>query len=527
MRSILVVWLLWTTLAIAIGLFAGCSSGSGGDGGGSRSRRIEGGGPALMQRVFNATVQSFDGTVIAFTVFQPALAQGIPAPLILHSHGFGGSRIRDLNNPSPLDQLTSGNVVVTALRRAWNAGYFVISFDERGFGESGGTVQLLDPNFEGRDIQAVLDWAEANLRPHLGFRGGDPVVGALGASYGGGFQLIGAAVDPRFDAIVPTATWNDLRYSLNPGNVPKSLWLDILATIGLLGSQGRLDPFLVEAFLQAQVTGIVPQSALDRLFNNSLQSFCAGNRPDGRGIPRVDALLVQGVTDTLFNMNEAVRNRDCLASRDNDVRLLVQRTGHLLPLLQVAENQFGFGTDPTVRCGNHVFETAQFMLDFLDEKLLGVPPPVEIPRICIVLDDTHGLVPNRVPVGGQRFAVAPTPLTTGPVPELVLEILRDLPLDTLLAILAPLGDNVINLVLGVISGLQNPSALIAVLPQVLNVLPPELLNELTTAGRFVPFFVAQESRPLAGIPIARIDFTGAVEQDPIVFLGLGRQTAGG
>ncbi len=39
---------------------------------------------------------------------------------------------------------------------------------------------------------------------------GDPRIGMVGASYGGGIQLVAAATDPRIDAIVPTIAWNTL-----------------------------------------------------------------------------------------------------------------------------------------------------------------------------------------------------------------------------------------------------------------------------------------------------------------------------
>ena len=85
-------------------------------------------------------------------------------------------------------------------------GYFVATFDQRGFGESGGRANVQDPQIEGRDIKTLLDWAEGALTPHLAYLRGDPLVGGIGLSYGGGFQLIGAAVDPRFDALVPMIT---------------------------------------------------------------------------------------------------------------------------------------------------------------------------------------------------------------------------------------------------------------------------------------------------------------------------------
>ena len=38
------------------------------------------------------------------------------------------------------------------------AGYNVLTWDPRGFGGSGGTVQVDDPDFEGRDAQALIDF---------------------------------------------------------------------------------------------------------------------------------------------------------------------------------------------------------------------------------------------------------------------------------------------------------------------------------------------------------------------------------
>jgi len=103
-----------------------------------------------------------------------------------------------------------------------------MTFDQRGFGDSGGQANVQDPEIEGRDIQTLLDWAESTLSPHLAYLRGDPLVGGLGVSYGGGFQLVGASVDPRFDALVPVITWHDLSYSLSADQVPKTLWLSVL-----------------------------------------------------------------------------------------------------------------------------------------------------------------------------------------------------------------------------------------------------------------------------------------------------------
>ncbi len=60
---------------------------------------------------------------ICFTLFKPAGAsRRHKVPMILHSHGWGGSRTTD----------------PAAFQRWLDAKYGVLSFDQRGFGERGG-----------------------------------------------------------------------------------------------------------------------------------------------------------------------------------------------------------------------------------------------------------------------------------------------------------------------------------------------------------------------------------------------------
>ncbi|WP_420466722.1 CocE/NonD family hydrolase [Panacagrimonas sp.] len=259
--------------------------------------------------IFDGTIPAPDGRVIGITVYQPALAADEAAPLVLHGHGFGLARARNFEGGNPLGNFLSADVTGDAATAAWNAGYYVISFDQRGFGQSSGPVTVMDPDVDGRNISAIIDWAETTL-PHLARSGGDPLVGAVGLSYGGGFQLIGSSVDARFDAIVPTATWNDLRYSLAPAGVPKTIWLDILF-VGAAPAAFQFVPFVYTAYLQATL-GTVSAETLAQFERRSLASFCAGNRADGRGAPAVDAFFVQGSNDVLFNFNEAADNLACL-----------------------------------------------------------------------------------------------------------------------------------------------------------------------------------------------------------------------
>jgi hypothetical protein len=48
----------------------------------------------LKQRYYQVKTKASDGTLIAFTVYQPKLSTNQTAPLILHTHGFGLSRMK-------------------------------------------------------------------------------------------------------------------------------------------------------------------------------------------------------------------------------------------------------------------------------------------------------------------------------------------------------------------------------------------------------------------------------------------------
>src|SRR4051795_7436075 len=105
--------------------------------------------PAAAQ-ARDATITSFDGTQIVLSFFPSA--QGGKARTVLEGHGWGGSRETDQDAAS--DEGT-GNVGVGPLRRA---GFNVLTWDARGFGNSGGTVEVDSPDVEGRDVSALIDW---------------------------------------------------------------------------------------------------------------------------------------------------------------------------------------------------------------------------------------------------------------------------------------------------------------------------------------------------------------------------------
>jgi ABC-2 type transport system ATP-binding protein len=84
----------------------------------------------------------------------------------------------------------TGNPGVGTLRRA---GYNVLTWDPRGFGDSGDMARVDSKDYEGRDVQALLDYLAEQPEAQLD-AAGDPRAGMAGVSYGGGIQNVTAAI---------------------------------------------------------------------------------------------------------------------------------------------------------------------------------------------------------------------------------------------------------------------------------------------------------------------------------------------
>ncbi len=110
-------------------------------------------------------------------------------------------------------------------------GYNVVTWDARGWYQSGGQVNLDDPHVEGRDVTAIINWLATQPAAELKAPG-DPVVGMTGFSYGGGIQLSTAVLDHRLAAIEPNMSWNSALDSLYPNQVIKQGWGNILCGLG-------------------------------------------------------------------------------------------------------------------------------------------------------------------------------------------------------------------------------------------------------------------------------------------------------
>ncbi len=271
-------------------------------------------------------VKSFDGTTLS-TSFFPAvgLKDGEKAPTVLQTHGWGLTRT---TNPDATSNESTGQVGVGVLRRA---GYNVLTWDSRGFGQSGGTVMVDGPDSEGRDVLALVDWVATQPEVQLDAPG-DPRVGMQGPSYAGGIQLVAAGLDPRIDVIAPDIAWHSLTTALNRDGLAKFGWGAALLGVGTPTSlalglfspygpeSGTLPPELIRAAVEGATTG---------RFSDEVDAFLESRGPKDlvRSI-RVPTLLTQGTADTLFTPSEAMRNYDILRAAKVPVKMVWFCGGH-------------------------------------------------------------------------------------------------------------------------------------------------------------------------------------------------------
>src|SRR4051794_10816367 len=257
-------------------------------------------------------IASFDGTSIHYNFFPAAgLKAGQQAPTVMFGPGWSsGGETSDAGATDP----TTGITGVGPLRAA---GYNVLTWDPRGFGSSGGRVSVDGPDFEGRDVQALIDFIAKQPEATLE-RAGDPRLGMTGGSYGGGIQLVAAALDRRIDTIVPDIAWHSLITSLYKDATFKSGWNDILSNPGK--ARGTYDPPIDSAFQSGTTTGsISPED----------QAWFASRGP-GDLVSRIHipTLLEQGTVDTLFTLNEGITNYGTLRSNGVPLKMLWFCGGH-------------------------------------------------------------------------------------------------------------------------------------------------------------------------------------------------------
>ncbi|MER5867333.1 alpha/beta fold hydrolase [Kitasatospora sp. NPDC002040] len=258
---------------------------------------------------------------------------GTPRPAVLLAHGFGGSKDGER----------------AQAERLARQGYAVLTWSARGFGTSTGKIGLDAPDREIADVKRLVDWLAGRPEVQLDAPG-DPRVGITGASYGGGAALLGAAYDPRIDAVSSQITWWNLNEALFPqavgggDGVFKKLWAGIFFTTGsaggLTGGQpaeakhdgkqdgkqdgpvgcGRFSDELCAMYDRVATTGRSDAGAVALLDRSSPSSVAERIK--------VPTLVVQGQQDSLFPLDQGDRIAKAVAANGAPVSVDWFAGGH-------------------------------------------------------------------------------------------------------------------------------------------------------------------------------------------------------
>ena len=273
-----------------------------------------------------------DAAELDVTVRIPSTAA--PHPLVVNLHGYGGSK----HSSSSWDE--------QLLAR----GYAVLRYSARGFGDSWGQVNLADAGVELRDLRSLIRQIVDDPQ-NLGLQLDPDRVAIQGASYGGGQSWL-AALEPSFTSeagraihirtIVPIVPWTDLLYSLRPNgrptdsiDVPGSYKLSFLEGLFLGGfRRNPARPYLNypgyllawNGYILATEPNNLPplgQQIVDGVagyrsiwWQDAFFQRVAANKRDG--LPQLPVFELQGFTDDLFPLPEAVRMYRTLKTVDPD-----------------------------------------------------------------------------------------------------------------------------------------------------------------------------------------------------------------
>lgn len=247
------------------------------------------------------------------------LPEKIPAPAVVLAHGFGGDKSDSAAQAVKLAQ----------------AGFVVLSYSARGFGDSTGLISMNSPDFEVADASRLIDFlAQRSEVTHDGAN--DPRVGFAGGSYGGALALLVAGYDERVDALASDITWNDLESSLFGQSIQgstqlgvyKNLWTGFFFSVGLRNTDGkvtrcgRFSPQWCNAYTQSATTAQITEGNRALMRESSPISIT-----DKITAP---SLISGGQADSLFPLAQTNANAEQImaASPETPVSVLWHGMGH-------------------------------------------------------------------------------------------------------------------------------------------------------------------------------------------------------
>ena len=269
--------------------------------------------PANAAEVIEKSIKTAPGVLIDTSLFLPEV---MPAPAILLAHGFGSSK----------------EAVKESAQYYRDNGYVVLTWTARGFGKSSGQISMNAAQGEIADIKELISYL-ATRKEVKKESSADPIVGIVGASYGGAAALLSAAVDKRIDAAIADITWNNLNQALFPQSSTdlsepgpfKKVWTGTffsLATLqnAALGECGALAAQWCAAYKSAVINE--RPSAQEITLLNSVSPSAV--------LSEISAptLVSQGQSDSLFPLNESLKTFTALKKNNSAVSLIWHGGGH-------------------------------------------------------------------------------------------------------------------------------------------------------------------------------------------------------
>ena len=257
-------------------------------------------------------ITSFDGTKIRVHWFPLARRPAANAPTVLKGPGWGraGRHEHDVSNFGLF-----GDLSISAARGRLQRAHLGPA---RLRASRAGTIETDSPDFEGRDVEQLIDWVAQQPGVQLDAPG-DPRMGMVGASYGGGIQLVTAG-----DRL--------------PGRRDRAA--DRMALAGHQPLQGRTP---------RRPAGATCSTPRPRAARSTRTSRARTTTSDATGIDQrgrrsngsstavpgdlvnkitAPTLFEQGTIDTLFTLDEAVTNYDILKANGVPTAMLWMCSGH-------------------------------------------------------------------------------------------------------------------------------------------------------------------------------------------------------
>ena len=218
-------------------------------------------------------IQAQDGTLLCANLFAPQTDnpdQVFPAIVLINSW------------------LMDKHQYVIQARRFARNGYIVLSYSARGWGKSGGVVDVGGSN-DVSDLSTIIDWLIDNA----------PVdalnIGSAGISYGSGLSLLGAAHDERIKTVVCMSGWSDLLQAFWSQQTPREVCAKVLVTSSDMAA--RTDDqlsFLLNSLIKNQHMDQVKAWAKQRSPATYLKKYNKRQPP---------IYLIQNLQDELFQPN--------------------------------------------------------------------------------------------------------------------------------------------------------------------------------------------------------------------------------